>query len=629
MVSDLLHSVETSIAVEVAKQAIYSLKQYLSRWNVEVSSSQERLETAIAEHQQEVRSWSEEISFKDLLKPKSTSDVFVPLNIYLVPRKQHISSEEQFVSAPLASIPRSAAVTHLVILGQPGAGKTTSVKHLCQEMLTGTDVFPLQEFPLLIRLRDLNSAKAADGDPEDLLIEKIQSILDIGLTFPADLQSEESSLTRRSLRERAVLRILETLQPLILLDGLDEISHKMKRDSVAAGVRRLAIQLEKARIILTARTGEFSYHIEKMTTYEIAPLSEKQIEQFATGWLGPADAKVFLTQVRNSPFADTAIKPLTLAHLCAIFERVHKIPEKPKSVYKKIVSLLLEDWDQQRSVHRVSAYANFEVDRKSEFLSDLAHSLTNCHKTSTFTREDLLDSYHQIAENYALPQSEAQSVVNELETHTGLIVQSAADLFEFSHKSLQEYLTAVFIVGLPAIPRRMIDLQVMPNELAIATALSSRPSQYFFSLVIHHFAQIQLSFQFVRTFINRLLIERPDFEVSTEVGLAILCMYSQYLRASIEEASQLQLFIFDPLSDEFEHLNALIRERIKISELSGAYERHSQAYGLDGEEIWRLELKQQGGGPLRYYARTKVLPDVLWVRKTLVDNSSESSQVLT
>ena len=154
------------------------------------------------------------------------------------------------------------------------------------------------------------------------LIERtFESMLDIPLSFPADLESEDASEARRSLRERAVVQILETLQPLILLDGLDEVSHKAKRDSIIAGVRRLAIQLEKARIILTARTGEFSYHVEKMTTYEIAPLSPHQIQQFAAGWLGtPPMPKLFWRQVRDSPFADAAIgKPLTLAHLCAIF----------------------------------------------------------------------------------------------------------------------------------------------------------------------------------------------------------------------------------------------------------------------------------------------------------------------
>jgi hypothetical protein len=625
--SDFLSSIETSIATDLYKQAVTSLTQMLSRWNVDVSSSHERIATAIGEHQREVRNWSEEISFKDLQKPKTTSEVFVPLDIYLLPRKQRVSSEEHLQSAPLADILRNDAVAHMVILGQPGAGKTTCVKHLCQQMLTSAEVYPEQNFPLLIRLRDLNNARSTSGDLEDLLIERIQNILDVPLIFPADLESEDSISTRRSVRERAVVSMLESLKPLILLDGLDEISHKARRDSVVTGVRRLAVQLDKARVILTARTGEFSYHIDKMTAYEIAPMSPAQIQMFANSWLGIDDTKIFLTQINNSPFADTAIKPLTLAHLCAIFERVHKIPEKPKSVYKKIVTLLLEEWDQQRSVQRVSAYSDFEVDRKTEFLSDLAHSLTTSNKTSTFTRDDLIESYRHIYQNYGLRNSEAQAVVNELETHTGLIVQSGFDFFEFSHKSLQEYLTAVFIYGLPGIPRNMIELQIMPNELAIATALSSRPSEYLYTLVIRHFSQIRLSFQFVRTFINRLLVERPDFEITLEVGLAILCLYSQYLRASIDEASQLQLFISDPLSDEFERLNGMIKERIRISDLLGVYDAYSHSYGLDGQEIWRLESKEPAEGPLRLYKRGNVLPPLLWVRKSLLDEAPSAEPV--
>jgi hypothetical protein len=168
----------------------------------------------------------------------------------------------------------------------------------------------------------------------------------------------------------------------------------------------------------------------------------------------------------------------------------------------------------------------------------------------------------------------------------------------------------------------MIDLQIMPNELAIATALSSRPSQYFYALVINNFSHLKLSFQFVRSFINRLFVERPDFEVTLDVGLAILCLYSQYLRASIEEAAQLQLFVFDPLADEFEDLNSLIKERVQISDLLGVYQFRSKAYGLDGGEIWSLELRERRLGALTFHARQRILPDVLWVRKNLVDENS-------
>ena len=410
--SDLLGNVESSLATEFCKQALHSLQQLVARWKVTVSSSEDAINAAITAHQLEVRRWSEEISFKDLLRPKQTEEVFVPLDIYLLPRRQRFSNYEQIPCAPLSTVLEGESIGHLVILGQPGAGKTTAVKHMCQQMLSDGKVCPNQNFPLLIRLGDLNNANTITRDLDDLVMERIQSILSIPLTFPPDLESKDSITTKKSVIEQAVVTVLETLQPLILLDGLDEVSHKLRRDSIVRGIRRLAMQLEKARMILTARTGEFTYHIEKTIAYEIAPLSKEQTAKFATGWLGGAEAETFLSQVEQSPFADTAIKPLTLAHLCAIFERVRRIPEKPKSVYKKIVSLLLEEWDQQRSVRRISSYSDFEVDRKADFLSDLAHSLTVSNKTSTFSAEDLIDCYREIHVNYGLPISEAQAVVN-------------------------------------------------------------------------------------------------------------------------------------------------------------------------------------------------------------------------
>lgn len=623
--SDLITSIGSAVVVDLSKRVIETLAQRVGHWGVQVDSSQEALEQAIEEHQREVKRWSEEISFKDLQKPKTTSDVFVPLDIYLVPQRQHIGPEERMQSAPLSSILKSSDVGHLIILGQPGAGKTTTIKYLCQEMINNSEVCPLQEFPLLVRLRDLNTTRVQDGSFRDLLIERIQSVLDIRLSLPVEMAGKEDIELRRTLRERTVIQALEILRPVILLDGLDEIAQKLRRDGIIEGVRQLALQLENTRIILTGRTGEFSYHVDKMTIYEIAPLSENQVQQFALSWLGKEESPAFLLQVRQSPFADTAIKPLTLAHLCAIYERVRKIPEKPKSVYKKIVSLLLEDWDQQRSVMRVSAYSDFEVDRKKEFLADLAHELTTANRASSFTRTDLLDVYLRIHRNYNLPQNQAQRVVDELETHTGLIVQSAMDLFEFSHKSLQEYLTAEFIVTLPSIPRNMIELQIMPNELAIATALSSRPSSYLFALVTRHFYHYNLSFQFVRSFINRMLVERPDFEITVEVGIAILCLYSQYLRAWIEDTNQLQLFTVDPLAGEFETLNTLIKERLAIDDLLRVYAVQGQSYGLDGQEIWRLEFKEHQQGPLCLYSRGNILPRVVWVRKSLVEGDFESS----
>ena len=126
--------------------------------------------------------------------------------------------------------------------------------------------------------------------------------------------------------------------------------------------------------------------------------------------------------------------------------------------------------------------SNFEVDRKSEFLANLAYVLTMSVNGSRYTKSDLVSAYGKMHDNFGLPGKEAAKVANELESHTGLFVQSGYDAFEFSHKSLQEYLTAEFIVRLPSIPEPQRTLLRLPNELAIATAISSQPSLYFLPL---------------------------------------------------------------------------------------------------------------------------------------------------
>ena len=89
--------------------------------------------------------------------------------------------------------------------------------------------------------------------------------------------------------------------------------------------------------------------------------------------------------------------PLTLAHLCAVFERSGSIPRKPRTLYRKAVRLALEDWDEQRSVKRWSGYADFEVDRKEDFLKAIAYELsTKKRGMASFGRADLKEAYLQI-----------------------------------------------------------------------------------------------------------------------------------------------------------------------------------------------------------------------------------------
>jgi hypothetical protein len=158
----------------------------------------------------------------------------------------------------------------------------------------------------------------------------------------------------------------------------------------------------------------------------------------------------------------------------------------------------------------------------------------------------------------------------------------------------------------------------MPSELAIATALSSRPAEYFTRLVTEHFRNYSLSFSFIRTYVSRLLIERPDFEKNVHIGVALLLLYSQYLHAFITESAQMKLFIEDQLEDEFAQLGELIRSRIRLQEVLKSYDAYNYSHSLDGQKIWRLQRKKHAKGSFALFARANVLPRELWIRNSLL-----------
>ena len=601
----------------VAKKAIdvafESLKPLLERFKSQLSTTSSEVEKAISDHQRDVGVWASEVSFADFPKGRITADIFVPLDIHLNQIRLRFDGET------LPEVPLEDALSQeeqsCIILGMPGAGKTTALKHICHRFLT-EETF-LDRFSIIIRiqLRDLNMVSALVA-PE-YLSRYLQELLHFRFAFPADLAGDENAGGRRAIRDRVVIDWLNASRALLILDGFDEVTLKARRDLTIEEIRRLAPQLSTASFVLTGRSGEFNYHVEKVQTFEIKALNDAQIRLFAERWLGCIDASIFINQLKRSPFWDTAIRPLTLVHLCVIFHRIKRIPEKPKTVYRKLVRLLLEKWDEERSVVRESAYANFAADRKAEFLENLSYELTSTLKTTSFDRDGLIRCFSVMHENFGLPKSDATKVIDELQTHTGLFYQSGRERFEFSHKSLQEFLAAEYLVKLPAIPRNMVELQTMPNELAIATAISSRPSEYLSELVVQHFHGFSLSFQFTRAFVGRLLLEAPDFETTPRVGFALLALYSQYLSACVREEDQLSLFVMDQLGEDFGSLASKIKQRVSFEELEFAFETVETAHTFDGDPVLKLTRKRKLQGTLRSSAEG-LLPNDVWVRESLL-----------
>ena len=597
-------------------------------------STSKDVEGAINHHIRSVRTWASEISFNDLRKAKSVMKTYVPLDFYVYPKRIRVSQEEEIDKVKLFDL-FELTEEHIIVLGHPGAGKTTSMKYICNAMLGDNKLLKNYNFPLLVKFRDMN-ALGVDVENENKnlisgLFEHLRGVLGINIAFDVSksanikegnkqLSVSKDDKVSLSISDRYLIEILNELRVLLILDGFDELYSREKQAIVLREIRHLASTLDNSKIIMTSRTGDFIYNIEKAQQFEICALSYDQIYQFSTNWLqSNRQAKAFIGEIDGSPFSDAVLRPLTLAHLCAIYERSGKVPDKPKTVYRKIINLLLEEWDQQRSVKRISKYAHFEIDRKFEFLSALAYKLTVWKQKTIFSKEELIEVYLGIYMNFDLLKKEVNHVVSELETHTGLFVQTGYEMYEFAHKSMQEYLCAEYIVKLPSIPEFNHIIRI-PNELAIAVSISSNPSEYFSELILGRLSNEGKWENFVLPFMQRLVSEKPDFVMHGKIGFALLVLYSYYLKYKVIDGSDIYIDYDDDASVFYDKLLNTIFKNNRIDK-SQFYHHYKATYSytmLNGDHVVHLRKNDvlSKGKIIDHYRK---LPDEILVRNSLLN----------
>lgn len=482
------------------------------------SHSQETIEVDIQRALTEADNWSKHIQFFGMSQGHSTQERTIDLS-YGIPRKfSNRKRTEYYSENDLLKIKRN-----LILLGDPGSGKTTTIKRLVQKIFTSVDDENISggRFPIIVVLREYpNGESIHEMICTQLGLLKYCTIYD---DFDPDSEFEKEKrvqIGKVPLRE-AVPIILENLRPIIFIDGLDEVDPATRRN-LEVDVGRLARKLEKSKIIASCRSGDFLRNIDGFDVFEIRPLTEKQIASIAEKWLG--DSKPFFSELAKIPNQDFLDRPLLLAQLIVIFRRAGYLPDQPASIYKRMLLLLLREWDEERNILRRSAYANFEREQKYDFLSAIAYHLTCVVKRKNFSHELLVDAYLAINVRFGLPSNQAKEVAREIETHTGIIIENNDSTFEFSHLTLQEYLCAEYLVREPFADLRRRYLEQYPGPLAIAVTLSANPSRWLAHLVDEVGGRAE--WQSWSAFLARIIVERPRFAQSDVLGVAVLkiCM---------------------------------------------------------------------------------------------------------
>ncbi|WP_287454812.1 TIR domain-containing protein [Leptolyngbya sp. UWPOB_LEPTO1] len=324
--------------------------------------------------------------------------------------------------------------TRLLILGKPGAGKTTFLKHLAVDCSKGK--FQPDLIPVLIELRQIQSE-------EWNLLDAISEQLAL------DPQQTQKLLVQGKL--------------LVLMDGLDEVPTSSFRRNVQDQVCDLAQEPkhEGNRFTLTCRTQIIETIPQGFASVEVADFNSEQVKTFVENWVcasGLTESEIaqqwqeFSDAIEANPaLKELTVTPVLLSLMCWVFQDSGELPTQTALLYEKGIRLLLEKWNDRKEISRWEGgnevYRKLELEQKERLLTEIAAwKFENPENFVLFEQKDLAIQIAQILKLSNVQEGEA--VLRAIEAQHGLLVERADELWSFSHLTFQEHFTVRWLTQL-------------------------------------------------------------------------------------------------------------------------------------------------------------------------------------
>jgi hypothetical protein len=320
-----------------------------------------------------------------------------------------------------------------MVLGQPGAGKSTFLRKIGLEALKGKKGgFKHDRIPVFIELKSFTSSQI---DIEKLIVEEFSIC-----GFPSS--------------EQFIAKALEQGKLLILLDGLDEVP-TVNTNEVISKIQNFVDRYDKNSFIVSCRTAAYRNNFQRFTDVKLADFDDTQIEQFIGNWFQSevdkqaGTAQKFWELLQKPEYAaakELAHRPLLLTFLCLNYDRAQNFPNYRSVLYNKALRILLEEWAAEKRILRDEIYQGLSTELEESLLSEIAYSGFETDKLFFSQREVVEEIKTFLAGNLNAPKHlDGEAVLNAIAVQQGILVERAEDVYSFSYLTLQQYLTAQYI----------------------------------------------------------------------------------------------------------------------------------------------------------------------------------------
>ena len=372
--------------------------------------------------------------------------IFVPLTL----RRQGQSTTSHLHQRTTRQILTDNEHRRLVILGDPGSGKTTMMKAVAAGVALRQWPELKQLVPVFVTLRSY-AVRSSEEPLFDYLAREVLPNLGLPLA---------ESILRSLIDQRRLL---------LILDGLDEVDE----DQLDALGKAVTFFLEDhdpdshLRVFATCREQNYSQLHDPdllrnigFRDYRLGSLSDREVDEMvakrSVDFEREKKSQVeFLSAIRERDrVSELHRNPLLLTLSIALY--LHRpqqnVPQSLSDFYKESIEHLLKrhDFPSQRGVTRRN---NFSTPDKFQFLRSFAlDQLIKARKANRDFGDFGLSDLIEHAEGHArqsvnIRPEQADAFIREVHLNAGLISKTGeGDLYAFAHRSFHEFCAAQELV---------------------------------------------------------------------------------------------------------------------------------------------------------------------------------------